>query len=219
MCRVLCAVLCVVGLCSIVACSGGASTSSPAAKPTGGNEVDAKLAAEDSVKKYLKFPDDASFPFGSKSAEYDAAKDHWTVTGKVKAKNALGAELTHRFEAKVRIDGTKFWTLYVAIDGEVMHESEELRLQPIVAEPPKIEPDRKSATIGPEKTVNPLVSEKPKAPPAEVAAGKLRLIRKVLEKTGSKDTARKRLQELIDDYPGTEAAREAGELLKQLQAD
>lgn len=49
------------------------------------------------------------------------------------------------------------------------------------------------------------------------AAGKLRLARRLFD--AGKPTARKRLQEVVDEFEGTDAAKEAAALLKKLPTD
>jgi len=62
---------------------------------TGADKCDALTEAKKLVRLSLQYPDDASFPMFEQSA--DRAGDSWRVFGKVKAKNAFGAELTYTY--------------------------------------------------------------------------------------------------------------------------
>ena len=59
-------------------------------------DIDIIVRAKDYVRRFLKFPDDATFPFWEQpEVRRNASGDTVAVRGKVKAKNAFGAELTH----------------------------------------------------------------------------------------------------------------------------
>jgi hypothetical protein len=95
-------------------------------------------------------------------------------------------------------------------------------------EPPRVEPEPEPETAAPvlpaervNPDVTPPVADKAiDAAPSEVngnaerdAAGKLKLAKSMLPK--SESLGRKRLQEIVDKYPGTEAAAEAAKLLSK----
>lgn len=90
-----------------------------------GDESEAKVMAEEFVKKSLKYPDDAEF--NQWGTDQDAGltepingQRHWVVDGKVKAANALGAKLTHTYKVQLyRTGGKSNWALVgLWIDGE-----------------------------------------------------------------------------------------------------
>lgn len=87
---------------------------------TYGDRIDARLMAQDFAKQHLTHPSTAKFPFFSGGDTFlNAAKGQWHVTGKVKAKNVFGLELTYRWKVVVRRVQGDTWQL---IDIEMWEE-------------------------------------------------------------------------------------------------
>jgi hypothetical protein len=110
-------------------------------------ELEVQLVSEDYVRKFLKFPDDADFGFWSvPDVKSNQAGDTFYVESKVKAKNALGAQLTYRWQTIVFLDGGTWQLVSCVIDGKKVYESKEL-LEKIK--------ERKGPSTLPPKTENP----------------------------------------------------------------
>lgn len=86
-------------------------------------------ASEECVRRFLRFPDDAAFPFWeAPDVRSDAGGTLFHVSGKVKAKNAFGAELTSRWETILMLDeaANKWRVVSCEIDGEMMYADQKL---------------------------------------------------------------------------------------------
>lgn len=104
--------------------------------PAGMNsrELDAHVFSKDSVRRFLKYPDDANFEVpGAAFGLPEAIKDEWNddhttcrCSGKVKAKNALGAELTHQWQTFIHLNGDTWELVSCEIDGEVVYADKQL---------------------------------------------------------------------------------------------
>jgi hypothetical protein len=66
----------------------------------------AEIAAEGFVKRKLTHPSSAKFGFSTKATKNQDGS--WTVTGTVKAKNALGLELKYDYGCKLKRDGDEW---------------------------------------------------------------------------------------------------------------
>jgi DNA-binding protein YbaB len=97
-------------------------------------ELDAEVFSKDSVRRFLKYPDDASFEVpGPAFGLPEAVKDEWNddrttcrCSGKVKAKNALGAELTHTWRTFIHLNGDTWELVSCEIDGEFVYADKQL---------------------------------------------------------------------------------------------
>ncbi len=90
-------------------------------------QADGEDYSKKCVRRFLKYPDDASFGFwDAPDVKYNAEQDTFSYSSKVKAKNTFGAELTHRWGTIVTIrDGT--WKLaMLAIDDETLYRDSQL---------------------------------------------------------------------------------------------
>lgn len=83
--------------------------------------IDAMVVSEDFVKDHLKFPNDASFPWGTTTTT-PLEENEWNVRGQVTAKNAMGAELTYDWVTVVKLNPeTEKWKLStLVLDGETL---------------------------------------------------------------------------------------------------
>jgi hypothetical protein len=90
-------------------------------------QAEAVEYSKECVRRFLKYPDDASFGFWDiPDVKYNAEGNTFSCFSKVKAKNAFGAELTHRWGTIVTIkDGT--WKLaMLVIDDETLYSDDQL---------------------------------------------------------------------------------------------
>ncbi len=80
-----------------------------------GDPINAKVAAQQAVKSVLKAPDTASFHNVTSGMSQDRG---WIVSGEVTAKNPMGVPLRHRFEVKLRKNGSQFSVASMSIDDK-----------------------------------------------------------------------------------------------------
>lgn len=83
-----------------------------------GSAGGAVQAAEAFVRKHLKYPHDATFPFFSHDTS--EAEGYWIVKGLVKAKNGFGAELAYDYSAFVRLNGSQWECTLLSINNEIV---------------------------------------------------------------------------------------------------
>lgn len=88
-------------------------------------QVRAQTMSQEYVRKFLKFPHDASFPWSEPQIRSNEARDVFYLKGTVEAKNVLGASLTHDWETMVRVDGENWKLVACTIGGEKVYESKE----------------------------------------------------------------------------------------------
>ena len=129
------ATLVVLAVCAcgwFLACGGAGAPADPAAKAKRNAETEKELRqlraqtmSEEYVRKFLKFPHDASFPWSEPQIRSNEARDVFYLKGTVQAKNALGASLTHDWETMVRVDGENWKLVTCIIGGEKVYESKE----------------------------------------------------------------------------------------------
>lgn len=84
-------------------------------------ELSVKSFSESGVKRWLRYPDDASFDWGLDDERANADRSGFYLAGKVKAVNAFGAKLTHRWETIVVVRGNELTLASLAIDGVVKY--------------------------------------------------------------------------------------------------
>lgn len=120
-----------------LACGGAGATPGSSGTPQNGTasnhdpgwssaEIEGRVMAQDFVRENLRFPDDASFPWATTLIEFGdpERRDVW-ANGKVKAKNALGAELTYRFQIRMARDGKTWHPYHLVLDGETLIDRRE----------------------------------------------------------------------------------------------
>jgi hypothetical protein len=73
--------------------------------------------SKDYVRKFLKFPQDASFPWGEATVKCSPDRTKFFVHSTVKAKNALGVELTYDWATVLEREGDT-WDLLTCIVGD-----------------------------------------------------------------------------------------------------
>jgi hypothetical protein len=90
-------------------------------------ETDVRLASEEYVRRFLRFPDDADFGFWSiPDVKSNQAGDVFYVSSTVKAKNVFGAQLTYRWRTIIAFDGKILQLVACDIDGTRVYEDEKL---------------------------------------------------------------------------------------------
>ncbi len=87
----------------------------------------ASTLSEEYVRKFLRFPHDAAFPFwGVPDVRSNAAGDIFFVAGTVKAKNAFGAALTYEWGTILGCRDDRWSLLACNVGDDVHYESPEL---------------------------------------------------------------------------------------------
>jgi hypothetical protein len=143
---------------------------------------------------------------------------HWLVNGAVDSKNDYGVTVRTHWRMILGRAEDIFFPVMVSLDGrEVYHRrdyvkvlagarlsaEQELQTQAAARKAKEVAADRAGWKAADEAK-----------PEEEKAAAALKLAVSLLT-AGRKEPAHKRLEELIDKFPGTKAAAEAAELLKQ----
>jgi hypothetical protein len=239
------AAMVVLSLATIIACGGGGAAPSKAnhpptaAPPTSADVAPAPTVdpnkpvgdpgtainfAHEMVRKHLKHPLDASFPFFGNSTEYSRADKSWEVKGTVKAKNDFGGELTSAWTAVVYNESDKLWVLRrLEIDGETVYQERQSSQETAAtADPGEPSPKRKQfvAPTQQEQLDARAQALKEGGEAAEKveadAQAKLRLAKQFIRMENT-NSAKKFLQATVKEFPGTAAAKEAEELLKTLE--
>lgn len=85
----------------------------------------AATISEDYVREFLKFPDDADFGWAPAVISKHEDGVRYRADGKVKAKNAFGAQLTYRWATILRWEAGRWRLLECAIDGKVVYRVKE----------------------------------------------------------------------------------------------
>jgi hypothetical protein len=187
---------------------------------------EAQVMGKELILKILKNPDDANFPwFGVDTAFVPPC---FLVTGKVEAKNDFGAVLTKRFEVCLQcgLKDNSITPKFVVFDGKTVYMNKQLEQEE--------EDDRKAAEVAREQKQEELRREAEaemkarkvreqrqfeQAHPNEAArkkfAGTLSNARSLV-KARVYPPARKILQRIIDEAPGTEIAAEAKQVLESV---
>lgn len=240
--RLLAATLVTMFLTMVLACGGGAPAPQnnaanpaavepalPAEEPKVGTEMDAIRFAKDYVKSQLEYPNDAKFPWADYVTDYSQSGQHWVVRSTVEAKNGFGAYHTLNWKVVLKLEGNTWkWSEIYVGDKMLLSEETKARMEQATEELEKTVAETKRKAKEEER----LATEKRQQEEAEaerqrleaertanrpkVAASKLTLAKQLIKK-GEKDVAKKRLQELITEYPETEAAKEAQTLLDSLK--
>lgn len=91
-------------------------------------DAGAQTFSRDSVRRFLKYPDDADFNVSGTALGFpmpdtmgwNGDRTNCRCSGKVKAKNALGAALTHNWEVLIRRDGTNWQLVSCKIDDALV---------------------------------------------------------------------------------------------------
>jgi hypothetical protein len=95
-----------------------------------GTEVDAIVAAQKTIRRFLKHPHDASFSWGTSARltePYGAdGRRNWVVAGKVQAPNDFGANLTKPYQATMCVVGGQWECLIAFLDGKTVYQNGEL---------------------------------------------------------------------------------------------
>lgn len=90
-------------------------------------KFDAEKFSRQYVLEFLKHPDDASFGFWDvPNITWNAERDTFYVSSKVKAKNDFGAELTHQWATLVTLDGNTWKLVSCVIDDNTVYADETL---------------------------------------------------------------------------------------------
>ena len=98
-----------------------------AAEMESDRENAAKGFAKDSVRKFLKHPDDASFgEWDEPEIKFNAEQDAFLVSSKVKAKDDLGKEVTYQWEVVIMLNGKTWELASCVIDGKTAYTSSAL---------------------------------------------------------------------------------------------
>lgn len=183
-------------------------------------ETQAKKSSKEYVKKFLKYPLDADFPW----LDYDVWSDDdnvfFNVSSTVKAKNALGANLTHTWKTSLlRADG-KWTLLWCEIDGKTLYRNEAAKEQWFRAQEEEDARAQRATQTEEQRKADEsrrLAETEKRKKAAELrglqdAANTLRIAKKFRE-DGDEEVAKKWLRKVVDQYPESEAAEEAKLLL------
>ena len=112
---------------SVTGIYSGSATDSPEESQQRRDRVDAIVAAEKCVRRFLKYPRDARLGWGRDCA-WNEDRNRVMVTSTVKVKNAFGAELTYDYGVlMIRDDRAHPWRLLeCAIGDETVYRSDEI---------------------------------------------------------------------------------------------
>ena len=97
-------------------------------------EFDAQTFSEKSVRKFLKYPRDASFPWTLPTVSPTEDGDTFMVSGTVTAKNAFGAELTHEWGTIVSCRDGEWELLMCVIGDDVVYHADTMDEDEVVPE-------------------------------------------------------------------------------------
>lgn len=182
-----------------------------------GGRPGAQISAEHFVNRFIQRKHKAKVRFSAPESllKYYPDDQEWRAFGTLKSKDGKQG---YRIECFVKLNTEDEWECSrILIDGtrnyDISTSTPETKLPNIRTEDIKnldleeSEPEKPADTDATEKSDT---SEDK----AEVkAAGKLKMARLLIKRAPAK--AKKRLREIIDDYPDTQAAEEARELMKR----
>jgi hypothetical protein len=195
-------------------------------------KIEAADASRDYVKQYLKFPLDADFPWAlDEEVSTNPEGTKFGVKSTVKAKNAFGATLTHPWTTILSYEDKRFELLLCVIGNETVYESPKLKkaiaarkaeqgmmasetAHELTAEEREtaIRADgkaRRKAAAARRLHVQKAAAEDSARDPEQIEARAAKLLQSAERLEG--EARRKWLQKVIDQFPGTAAAKEAAE--------
>ncbi|MFH1266500.1 MAG: SHD1 domain-containing protein [Planctomycetota bacterium] len=88
-------------------------------------ESEAYTFARDYVKQFLSFPHDAKFPWLDYNVNGNPETGVYWVSSTVKAKNALGAELTYEWKAQLNLEGREWSLAFCQVGDDVVYLDEQ----------------------------------------------------------------------------------------------
>jgi hypothetical protein len=200
--------------------------------PSDGDDVDAGVAeaarhvAMTLVTPELKQPDTAAFPvdairwerLGIMNRMTDGAIEHWLVDGAVDSRNDYGYDVRSNWRIVLARDTASFFPVLASLEGveiyylrshpDLLTEARKDALQKRQADAN----EKKSRSLAEKRAVWQAIDS---IKPAEAKAQAALQLATDLLKAGRTDPARRRLQEVIDNFPDTDAAAQAAELLKK----
>jgi hypothetical protein len=190
-----------------------------------GNSTDAILFAQRLVERNLKFPDDSSFPWFSTSATYTSL-DGWRVTGKVKAKNSLGAALTYSWTAIVFYESGSWHERSLTLDGQTVEFNNRTNAELEILSNLAAEQKRRRIEAA-KSDVQKRVEARIKAENADASLkdarlrkaseSRITLTKELIRNKKAGSTQRKWMEEIIANYPDSDLAKQASELLEMLR--
>jgi hypothetical protein len=203
----------------------GIAASAPPGDDTGVFDA-ARVFATRLVTPNLASPKSAVFPeetirferLTQMNQTTDSRIEHWLVDGAVDSDGRFGLKIRSRWRLLLGRDGAGFFPEIAALGGHEIYQMPDHRQ--LLADARQAAWDRRQAQESARKTLElaesraawkALVESKPAEEKAQAA---LKLAQSLLD-AGRAEPARKRLQELIEKFPGTRAAAEAEELLKK----
>ena len=186
----------------------------------------ARVFATRLVTPNLAFPKSAVFPEKTIRFERltqmnnttDSRIEHWLVDGAVDAEGRFGLTIRSRWRLLLGRDGAGFFSEMSALEGHAIYQMPDHRQ--LLADARQAAWDRRQAQESARKTLELAESRaawkalEQAKPAEEKAEAALKLAQSLLD-AGRTGPARKRLQELIEKFPGTRAAARAEELLKE----
>jgi hypothetical protein len=89
-------------------------------------KISAERTCKDYVRQFLRWPDDASFPWFGCEISANREGTVFGCQGTVKAKNDFGGELTHRWGAIVYLDDDVWRLVTMVIDGQTIVDDKQL---------------------------------------------------------------------------------------------
>ncbi|MBN1851793.1 MAG: hypothetical protein JW829_03685 [Pirellulales bacterium] len=92
-------------------------------------ELSASMAAKEHIKRFLKYPNEASFPVLSPYIVHLPATNVYQLSSTVKTKNVSGTELTYEWTVQMKYEYNQWTLLSAAIDGESVYTAEGATLQ------------------------------------------------------------------------------------------
>jgi hypothetical protein len=203
----------------------GIAASAQSGDDTGVVEA-ARVFATRFVTPNLAFPKSAVFPEETVRFERltpmnqttDSRIEHWLVDGAVDAEGRFGLTMRSRWRVLLGRDGAGFFPEVAALEGHEIYQMPDHKQ--LLADARQAAWDQRQAQESARKTVELAESRaawkalEEARPAEEKADAALKLAQSLLD-AGRTEPARRRLQELIERFPGTRAAEEAEALLKK----
>jgi hypothetical protein len=204
--------------------------------PAKRDEADADAGVADAARQFavrfvkpnLVAPESAEFPVAAIHVERlsplnqmtDGRIQHWLVDGAVNSRNEYGVLIQSHWRILIGRADDNFFPVTAMLEGfEIFRTRGHVEM---LAEARKAAWEQRQRAAAEHKSqelaANRAVwkANEEAKPAEEKAAAALKLAVSLLN-AGRKDPARRRLLEVIDRFPGTDAAAEAGELLRQCE--
>lgn len=177
------------------------------------------------VTPELKYPASAGFPESSIRFERFVLMnfstgdriEHWFVDGGVDSKNDYGVVVRSRWRVMLGRSNDLFFPVVVSLEGHPVYQMR--GHVEMLQDARRADQQQKEAQAAAKKATDLAVNRAlwqanaAAKPDEQKASEALKMARDLLE-AGRNEPARRRLQEIVEKFPGTSAAAEAEELLK-----